>query len=145
MEQRRRVGAYGVSWDGDGRVLLVRESPWADFPGAWRLPGGALAHAEHPEAGVARGFAEEAGLAVAVTGLVAAVADVTSLPEEGVSLHTDRIVFTVAPTGALHGEVGGGEVGGGEDGVHGEAGSCVARPVRRSARTATAPPTWRAG
>ncbi|MFG1950085.1 NUDIX hydrolase [Micromonospora sp. NPDC048830] len=116
MEQRRRVGAYGICRDGAGRVLLVRESARADFPGVWRLPGSGLAHAEHPEAGVVRGFAEETGRAVTVTGLVAAVADAISLPQEGVSLHTDRIVFTVAPTDAsLPGEAGSagtGEAGG---------------------------------
>ncbi|MEO3775905.1 NUDIX domain-containing protein [Micromonospora sp. B11E3] len=116
MEQRRRVGAYGICRDGAGRVLLVRESARADFPGVWRLPGSGLAHAEHPEAGVVRGFAEETGRAVTVTGLVAAVADVISLPQEGVSLHTDRIVFTVAPTDASlpdeAGRAGSGEAGG---------------------------------
>ncbi|WP_431972817.1 NUDIX hydrolase [Micromonospora haikouensis] len=96
-EQRRRVGVYGVCRGRDGRVLLVRGSASADHPGAWQLPGGGLEHGEHPEAGVVREFAEETGLAVRVTGLLAAVSDVTGLP--GVALHTDRIVFAVEATG----------------------------------------------
>ncbi|RGC70727.1 hypothetical protein C5N14_02530 [Micromonospora sp. MW-13] len=108
MEQRRRVGAYGVCRDRDGRVLLVRGSDRADFPGMWQLPGGGLEHGEHPEAGVVREFAEETGLAAEVTGLLAAVADVTPLPDAGVTLHTDRIVFAVrAGGGALRDEADG--------------------------------------
>ncbi|WP_405100576.1 NUDIX hydrolase [Micromonospora sp. NBC_01412] len=108
MEQRRRVGVYGICRDPDGRVLLVRGSDRADFPGVWQLPGGGLEHGEHPEAGVLREFAEESGLSVEVTGLLAAVADVTPLPGAGVTLHTDRIVFAVRPGGgALRDEADG--------------------------------------
>ncbi|SBT47502.1 NUDIX hydrolase [Micromonospora auratinigra] len=99
MEQRRRIGAYGVLRDGDGRVLLVRGSADADHPGVWQLPGGGLAHAEPAEDAVVREFAEETGLAVRVTGLRDAVADVTRYPDLDVALHTDRIVFDVAATG----------------------------------------------
>ncbi|MEU2611642.1 NUDIX domain-containing protein [Micromonospora sp. NPDC007271] len=99
MEERRRIGAYGVLRDADGRVLLVRGSADADFPGVWQLPGGGVDHAEHPERAVVREFAEETGLTVRVTGLRDAVADVTRYAELGVALHTDRIVFDVAPTG----------------------------------------------
>ncbi|EEP71652.1 NUDIX hydrolase [Micromonospora sp. ATCC 39149] len=97
LEQRRRVGVYGVCQGRDGRVLLVRGSPSADYPGVWQVPGGGLEHGEHPEAGVVREYAEETGLAVEVTGVLAAVSDVTGLP--GVALHTDRIVFAVEVTG----------------------------------------------
>ncbi|MDG4815396.1 NUDIX domain-containing protein [Micromonospora sp. WMMD956] len=97
MEQRRQVGVHGVCRGRDGRVLLVRGSASADHPGVWRLPGGGLAHGEHPEAGVVREFAAQTGLAVQVTGLLAAVSDVTGLP--GVALHTDRIVFAVEASG----------------------------------------------
>ncbi|MFI0792370.1 NUDIX hydrolase [Micromonospora rubida] len=108
MEQRRRVGVYGICRDPDGRVLLVRGSDRADFPGVWQLPGGGLEHGEHPEAGVLREFAEESGLSVEVTGLLAVVADVTPLPGAGVTLHTDRIVFAVRPGGgALRDEADG--------------------------------------
>ncbi|MBM0229670.1 NUDIX domain-containing protein [Micromonospora sp. ATA51] len=105
MEERRRIGAYGVCRDGE-RVLLVRGSATADFPGVWQLPGGGLDHAEHPEAAVVREFAEETGLTVAVAGLRDAVADVTRYPDLEVALHTDRIIFDVTPTaGTLRDEV----------------------------------------
>ncbi|WP_433344655.1 NUDIX hydrolase [Micromonospora sp. CA-111912] len=108
MEQRRRVGAYGVCRDRTGRVLLVRGSDRAEYPGVWQLPGGGLEHGEHPEAGALREFAEETGLAVEVTGLLAAVADVTPLPGAGIELHTDRIVFAVQVSGgALRDEADG--------------------------------------
>ncbi|GIJ80165.1 ADP-ribose pyrophosphatase YjhB, NUDIX family [Micromonospora phaseoli] len=99
MEQVRRVGAYGVLRDADRRVLLVRGSALADFPGVWSLPGGGLEHAEHPAHAVVREVAEETGLTVAVAGLRAVVADVLPYPDLGVALHTDRMLFDVVPTG----------------------------------------------
>ncbi|WP_320066449.1 NUDIX domain-containing protein [Micromonospora sp. RTGN7] len=108
MERRRRVGAYGVCRDRDGRVLLVRGAELADFPGVWQLPGGGLGHGEEPEAHVVREFADQTGLAVATAGPVAAVADVIALPDVGVAVHTDRIVFAVEATGgALRNETDG--------------------------------------
>ncbi|MCW3817993.1 NUDIX hydrolase [Micromonospora sp. DR5-3] len=99
MEQRRRIGAYGVLRDEAGRVLLVRGSARADFPGVWQLPGGGVDHAEHPETAAVREFAEETGLTVRVTGLRDAVADVTRFADLGVALHTDRIIFDVTAVG----------------------------------------------
>ncbi|MEU6078617.1 NUDIX domain-containing protein [Micromonospora sp. NPDC047074] len=99
MGERRRVGAYGVCRDADGRVLLARGSAWCPFPGVWQLPGGGLEHGEHPAHAVVRGFAEETGLTVAVTGLRAVLADVTTFPGSGDAEHTDRLVFDVAVRG----------------------------------------------
>ncbi|MFI6260810.1 NUDIX hydrolase [Micromonospora sp. NPDC051006] len=92
MQQRRRVGAYGVCRD-DGRVLLVRGSASAHFPGVWQVPGGGVEHAEHPAHAVVREVTEETGLTVEVAGLRAVVADVVQFPEAGVAMHTDRLVF----------------------------------------------------
>ena len=89
----RRIGAYGVCGDGDGRVLLVRGSPAAALPGVWQFPGGGIDHGEHPADAVVREFAEETGLTVAVTGLRAAVADVLW------GEHTDRVIYDVAVHG----------------------------------------------
>nr|WP_233558923.1 NUDIX domain-containing protein [Micromonospora radicis] len=97
MRQVRRVGAYGVLRDDGGRVLLVRGSAHADFPGVWSLPGGDLDHAEHPASAVIRAVAEQTGLVVEVTGLRAVVADVVPYPDLGVALHTDRMLFDVTP------------------------------------------------
>ncbi|MGK5742773.1 NUDIX hydrolase [Micromonospora sp. URMC 103] len=98
MEQRRRVGAYGLCRD-DGRVLLVRASASADFPGIWQVPGGGVEHAEHPAHTVVREVTEETGLTVEITDLHAVVADVIPFPEADVSLHTDRVVFDLAVIG----------------------------------------------
>ncbi|MGC5028828.1 NUDIX hydrolase [Micromonospora sp. DT229] len=99
MEQMRRVGAYGVLRDPEGRVLLVRGSERADFPGVWSLPGGGLEHAEHPAQAVLREVAEETGLVVEVAGLRSVVADVVPYPDLGVALHTDRVLFELTAVG----------------------------------------------
>ncbi|GIJ23087.1 NUDIX hydrolase [Micromonospora lutea] len=98
-EQVRRVGAYGVLRDAERRVLLVRGSALADFPGVWSLPGGGLEHGEHPAHAVVREVTEETGLTVEVTGLRAVVADVVPYPELGVALHTDRMLFDLTMVG----------------------------------------------
>ncbi|MTK00879.1 NUDIX domain-containing protein [Micromonospora sp. CP22] len=99
MEQVRQVGAYGVLRDAERRVLLVRGSALADFPGVWSLPGGELDHAEHPAHAVVRQVTETTGLTVEVTGLRAVVADVVPYPDLGVALHTDRVLFDVTAVG----------------------------------------------
>ncbi|MGK5673200.1 NUDIX hydrolase [Micromonospora sp. URMC 106] len=95
MEERRRVGAYGVCRGSDGRVLLTRGAASCPFPGVWQLPGGGLEHAEDPAHAVVREFAEETGLAVEVAGVRAVLADVTTFRDLGVAVHTDRLVFDV--------------------------------------------------
>lgn len=95
VEQRRRIAAYGICRDGD-RVLLTRGSPLCDFPGVWQIPGGGLAHGEHPAEGVVREFAEETGLEVTVTAVRAALADVVRFTDAGVAMHTDRVIYDVA-------------------------------------------------
>ncbi|MEH0826865.1 MULTISPECIES: NUDIX hydrolase [unclassified Micromonospora] len=99
MERRRRVAAYGVLREASGRVLLARGAASCPFPGVWQLPGGGIEHAEHPARAVVREFAEETGLPVEVTGVRAALADVTTFRAEGVAVHTDRLVFDVARRG----------------------------------------------
>ncbi|GAA4436755.1 NUDIX hydrolase [Phytohabitans houttuyneae] len=89
----RRIAAYGVCRNGEGRVLLVRGSAIADLPGVWQIPGGGIEHGEHPADAVVREFAEETGLAVAVTALRAAVSDVLW------GLHTDRVIYDVTVRG----------------------------------------------
>ncbi|MEV4658300.1 NUDIX domain-containing protein [Micromonospora sp. NPDC049301] len=98
MELRRGVGVYGVLRE-SGRVLLVRDGTDGEVPGVWRLPGGAVAHAEHPEHAVVREVARQTGLTVTVDRLLAAVADVTTYPEDDVALHTDRLAFELSVLG----------------------------------------------
>jgi ADP-ribose pyrophosphatase YjhB (NUDIX family) len=103
----RRVGAYGLCRDDDGRVLLARGSDRSAFPGTWTLPGGGVEQGEHPDEAVVREFAEETGFSVRITALRLVTADVVRLPF-GPLEHTDRLIYDVAVTGgALLDEVDG--------------------------------------
>ncbi|MEU8420167.1 NUDIX domain-containing protein [Micromonospora sp. NPDC048835] len=95
MQFTRRVGAYGLLRD-SGRILMLRDGAEGEYPGFWRLPGSAVGHAEHPERTVIRAAAAQAGLTVTVTRLVAVVADVTTSAEQGLALHTDRLLFELS-------------------------------------------------
>ena len=90
--QRRRIGAYGLCRDGE-RMLLTRVSPAGAFPGVWRLPGGAVGHAEHPDETVVRELAAQTGLSGTTAGVRAVVSDVIALA--GCAVHTDRLVYDV--------------------------------------------------
>ncbi len=95
----RRVGAYGLCRDPEGRVLLARNSGASEFPGLWGLPGGGVEQGEHPDDAVVREFAEETGLTVRATGLHAVLSDVARLPSSGDAEHTDRLIYDVELTG----------------------------------------------
>src|SRR5215475_753976 len=99
LEPLRRIAAYGVCRDATGRILLVRASPTAGTPGAWSLPGGAVAHGEDPRDTVVRETAAETGLSVAVEALQDVVADLRELPERGITIHTDRVIYRVRVRG----------------------------------------------
>ncbi|HEY3011085.1 MAG TPA: NUDIX domain-containing protein [Micromonosporaceae bacterium] len=108
MQRRRRIAAYGICQDADGRVLLVRASPRSNTPGVWSLPGGGIDHGEHPADAAVREIAEETGLTVTITGLRGVVSDITEMPWRGVAVHHDRIVYDVVPNGGtLRGETDG--------------------------------------
>jgi 8-oxo-dGTP diphosphatase len=94
----RRVGAYGICRDADGRVLLARNSDLSEFPGQWTLPGGGVEQGEHPDHAVVREFAEETGLTVRIDRLRTVTADVFRLPA-GPLEHTDRLVYEVTGIG----------------------------------------------
>ena len=51
-------GVTGAILDGEGRVLLVRQT----YMTGWRLPGGGLDHGEAPEKALRRELREEVGL-----------------------------------------------------------------------------------
>lgn len=99
LEPLRRIAAYAVTTDEEGRVLLVRASPRSGTPGVWSLPGGAVDHGEDPNHTVVRETAAETGLSVAVAGLRDVLADMRSLPHRGVTIHTDRLVYEVTIRG----------------------------------------------
>ncbi|MEU4621622.1 NUDIX domain-containing protein [Actinoplanes sp. NPDC023801] len=99
LEPLRRIAAYAVARDGEGRVLLVRASSKSGTPGVWSLPGGAVDHGEDPNHTVVRETAAETGLSVAVTGLHDVLADMRSMPHRGVTIHTDRLVYSVSVRG----------------------------------------------
>jgi 8-oxo-dGTP pyrophosphatase MutT (NUDIX family) len=68
VARRQPVGAVGVIFNAEGRVLLVEHAFRTDFP--WGLPGGWVEPGEEPAATVARELREELGLDVAVGELV---------------------------------------------------------------------------
>jgi 8-oxo-dGTP diphosphatase len=99
LEPVRRIAAYGVCTDDAGNVLLVRAAPGTGTPGTWSLPGGGVDHGEHPHDTVVRETAAETGLSVAVKALVDVLADMRALPARGVTIHTDRLIYTVTVRG----------------------------------------------
>ncbi|MFK3981140.1 NUDIX hydrolase [Micromonospora sp. NPDC050397] len=108
MMLRRRIGAYGLCRDDDGRVLLVRSSERAEVAGIWQLPGGGVAQGEHPATTLTREFGAETGLRIEVGEVHSVLAEVSRLGGPDVRVHTDRIVYRVRPTGgALRAEISG--------------------------------------
>jgi 8-oxo-dGTP diphosphatase len=104
-----RVGAYALTIDDAGRILLCRVSPSIVSGQVWTLPGGGLDYGESPEAGVLRELTEESGYQGEIERLVDASSRVYSDTEvEGGGLHAVRIVYRVRITGGeLRDEVDG--------------------------------------
>jgi 8-oxo-dGTP diphosphatase len=67
---RQPIGAVGVIFDQEHRVLIVEHLLRTDFP--WGLPGGWLKHGESPEQAVRREIREELGFDVKVGQLLLA-------------------------------------------------------------------------
>ncbi|HEX6869517.1 MAG TPA: NUDIX hydrolase, partial [Micromonosporaceae bacterium] len=112
MERRRRIAAYGLCFDEEGRVLLVRAAARtgaaASRPARWLLPGGGIEHGEHPADAVVREVSEETGLRVAVQRVRDIVTDVEHLADIDALRHQDRIIFDVRVVdGGLRPETGG--------------------------------------
>jgi ADP-ribose pyrophosphatase YjhB (NUDIX family) len=98
LEPLRRIAAYAVCEDSSD-ILLVRASARSGTPGAWSLPGGAVDHGENPMDTVVRETAAETGLSVAVTRLKDVLADLRALPGRGLTIHTDRLLYSVSVRG----------------------------------------------
>ncbi|MEV4132668.1 NUDIX domain-containing protein [Dactylosporangium sp. NPDC049742] len=106
LQPLRRIAAYCVIADSD-EFLLVRASAKAGTPGVWSLPGGAVDHGEQPVDTVVRETAAETGLSVAVARLRDVLADMRALPDRGLTIHTDRLIYEVTVRGgALRDRVG---------------------------------------
>jgi 8-oxo-dGTP diphosphatase len=99
LEPLRRIAAYALCADSESRILLVRASPRSGTPGVWSLPGGAVDHGENPSDTVVRETAAETGLSVAVARLHDVLADMRALPQRGITIHTDRLVYWVRVRG----------------------------------------------
>ena len=95
LQPLRRIAAYGMCLDPDNRVLMVRASATMSTSGIWSLPGGAVDHGEHPYDTVVRETAAETGLSVSVASLVDVLADLRAVPERGIAIHTDRLLYSV--------------------------------------------------
>ncbi len=106
LQPLRRIAAYCVIADSD-EFLLVRASAKSGTPGVWSLPGGAVDHGENPVDTVVRETAAETGLSVAVLHLRDVLADMRALPDRGLTIHTDRLIYEVTMRGgALRDRVG---------------------------------------
>ncbi len=107
---RTRLGAYAVSFDGDGRVLLCRLSADEVEAGAWTLPGGGVEFGEHPDTAVLRELEEEAGLLGRIDEVLGIFSRVypRSRAAAGADLHFIGFLYRVTAVGGeLRDEVGG--------------------------------------
>ena len=90
--QLQRVAAYAVAVRHD-MILLSRYDS-----GTWTLPGGGVAHGEHPEGAVVREVLEETGLEARVETLLG-VASARWSTADQVSVHSVNIIYAVEVTG----------------------------------------------
>ena len=84
--------AFAIVRNGSGQVLLVRRTD----DGYWELPGGRVEVGESASAAVVREVAEEAGVAIKVTGLTGVYSDpghVLAYPHEGGIYHQFAVCF----------------------------------------------------
>jgi 8-oxo-dGTP diphosphatase len=106
--QERRIAAYGLCRDAEGRILLVRAAVHDDFPRYWGLPGGGIEHGEAPRDAVVREFVEETGFNVRVLTLREVISDLGHVRRKNKVVHTDRVIYDVRITGGtLRNEVDG--------------------------------------
>ncbi len=93
MEQRLRIGVYGVAVHRD-HLLLTQLSARDRDVGRWTLPGGGMEFGESPHQTLRREFYEETGLTPEIGGVL----DVMSyLPRP--QLHVIQMVFEVEAQG----------------------------------------------
>ncbi len=86
----RRITAYGLCQDAEGRVLLA-----GTRDGRWAVPGGVVGHGVDPRTTVVTAFAEQAGVAVSVDGARDATTVIDSGAGGGITRQEERLVFDV--------------------------------------------------
>ena len=98
---RTRLGAYAVTLDLAGRILLCRLSADEVEAGAWTLPGGGVEYGEHPDAAVLREFEEEAGLTGRIDSVLGNFSRVypRSRAADGADMHFIGFLYLVTATG----------------------------------------------
>jgi 8-oxo-dGTP pyrophosphatase MutT (NUDIX family) len=98
---RTRLGAYAVTLDESGRILLCRLSADEVEAGAWTLPGGGVEFGEHPDEAVLRELEEEAGLTGRIDSVLGIFSRVypRSRAAAGGDMHFVGFLYRVAPTG----------------------------------------------
>lgn len=98
---RTRLGAYAVTLDDTGRILLCRLSADEVEAGAWTLPGGGVEFGEHPDEAVLRELEEEAGLTGRIDSVLGIFSRVypRSLAAGGADMHFIGFLYRVMATG----------------------------------------------
>ncbi len=107
---RTRLGAYAVTLNEAGRILLCRLSADEVEAGAWTLPGGGVEFGEHPDEAVLRELEEEAGLTGRIDSVLGIFSRVypRSPAAGGADMHFIGFLYRVTPTGGeLRDEVDG--------------------------------------
>lgn len=107
---RTRLGAYAVTLDEAGRILLCRLSADEVEAGAWTLPGGGVEFGEHPDEAVLRELEEEAGLTGRIESVLGIFSRVypRSRAADGADMHFIGFLYRVTSTGGeLRDEVDG--------------------------------------
>jgi ADP-ribose pyrophosphatase YjhB (NUDIX family) len=94
----RRISAYGLCLDDEGRVLLARTAD-----GRWTVPGGVVGHGEDPRLTVREAFAKQAGLQVTIDGARDVVTDIAAADDAPVR-QDEQLVFDVHTDEAAAGD-----------------------------------------
>jgi 8-oxo-dGTP diphosphatase len=90
MAVYQRVGTYGLIFNKEQKVLIVKRSLTDSMPGLWEFPGGGLEVGEDPKIAVGREVKEEAGLDVDV---IKPVTVISHFQYRKSNKHTIRIVY----------------------------------------------------
>jgi 8-oxo-dGTP diphosphatase len=85
----RRISAYGLCLDDEGRVLLTRTPD-----GRWAVPGAVVGHGQDPRVTVREAFAKQAGVQVTIDGVRDIVTDI-AVDGDAPVRQDEQVVFDV--------------------------------------------------